>query len=91
MQSAIFGQPVVAISRSGRLAHGLHPDLSKAIGPWVKFASADVLEKAITYLGATTEELEEFRDAMRRWGQGSSALAIQPNKKNLLRLDYKLL
>jgi hypothetical protein len=50
-----------------------------------------VLEKAITYLGATTEELEEFRDAMRRWGQGSSALAIQPNKKNLLRLDYKLL
>jgi hypothetical protein len=56
----------VAFTRSGKHAHGLHADLKKALGPWVVFASGDVLEKALVYLGMTTEQLDEHRDGMRR-------------------------
>jgi hypothetical protein len=57
----------------------------------VVFASGDVLEKALIYLGVTSEQLEQHRDGMRRWGQGTSKLTIQPHRKNLLRVDYRRL
>ena len=79
----------VAFTRSGNAAHGLHTDLRTVLGPWVRFASGDVLERALVYLGMISEQLEEHRDGMRRWGQGTSKLTIQPHRKNLLRIDYR--
>jgi N6-adenosine-specific RNA methylase IME4 len=57
----------------------------------VVFASGDVLEKALVYLGMTSEQLEEHRDSLRRWGQGTSKLMIQAHRKNLLRIDCRKL
>jgi hypothetical protein len=79
----------VAFTRLGKHAHRLHTDLEKALGPWLVFAWGEVLEKALVYLGMTTEQLDEHRDGMRRWGQGTSKLTIQPHRKNLLRTDYR--
>lgn len=81
----------LSFTRSGTSAQGTHPDLSRAIGPWVRFESGDVLVKAITYLSANREQVEKFQDIMRRWGQGTCEITIKPTRKNLLRLDYKLL
>jgi hypothetical protein len=81
----------LAFTRSGKAAHGLHNNLKTALGPWITFASGDVLDKAITYMGATTEQVERYREMLQLWGQGSCEITIQPNKRNLLRLDYKLL
>jgi hypothetical protein len=81
----------VAFTRSGRHAHALHTDLKTALGPWVVFVSGDVLEKALVYLGMTPEQLEHHRDGMRRWGQGTSKLTIQPHRNNLLRINYRKL
>jgi hypothetical protein len=50
-----------------------------------------VLEKALVYLGITQEQLTDDQDGMRRWGQGTSKLTIQPHRKNLLRIDYRRL
>jgi hypothetical protein len=38
-------------ARFDRNAHGLHSDLKTALGPWVVFASGEVLERALVYLG----------------------------------------
>jgi hypothetical protein len=81
----------VAFTRSGQHAHGLHTDLKTALGPWVVFASGDVLEKTLVYLGITQEQLTDDQDGMRMWGQGTSKLTIQPHRKNLLRIDYRRL
>jgi hypothetical protein len=67
----------------GKHAHGLHTDLKTALGPWVVFASGEVLERALVYLGMTSEQLEHHRDSMRRWGQETSRLTLQPHRKNL--------
>jgi hypothetical protein len=78
----------VAFTQSGSIAHGLHPDATRALGPWVKFDSGAVLEKALVYLGLTPEQLEEFQKSLKAWGQGTCALTIQPRKKNLLKIDW---
>jgi hypothetical protein len=60
------------------------------LGPRIAFASAETLEKALRYLGATDEQIEEYRSDLRRWGQGSH-IRLLPNRKNLLRIDYSKL
>jgi hypothetical protein len=57
-------------------------------GPWVVFAFGKVLVKALVYLGITAEQVAEHQDGMRRWGQGTSKLTIQPHR-NLLRIDHR--
>jgi hypothetical protein len=57
-------------------------------GPWVKFASADTLERALRYLGATEEQVDAHRHTMQQTGQGSSHIRLLPNRKNLLRIDW---
>jgi hypothetical protein len=78
----------VAFTRSGAGAHGLHPDCTRAIGPWVNFQSGEVLGRALVYLGMTPEQLKEFSRMLKSWGQGSCPLTIQPRKKNLLRIEW---
>ena len=42
----------------------------------------------LVYLGATAEQLADFDDSHRRWGQGAIQITLQPCRKNLLRIDY---
>jgi hypothetical protein len=44
---------IVCFTRSGEIAHALHYDGKTVLGPWVKFTSAETLETALGYLGAT--------------------------------------
>jgi hypothetical protein len=79
---------IVCFTRSGKAAQALHVDCKTNLGPWITFASAETLEKAMRYLGATDAQIEDHRIDMRRWGQGSSHIRLVPNRKNLLRIDW---
>jgi hypothetical protein len=80
---------LVCFTQNGAAAHALHHDCKKVLGPWIKFTSAETLEKAQPYLGATDEQIEGHRNQMRRCGQGSSHIRLLPNRKNLLRIDMQ--
>jgi hypothetical protein len=82
---------IVCFTRSGEIAHALHLDCKTVLGPWISFASGETLEKALRYLGATDEQIEEHRKTMQQTGQGSSHIRLLPNKRNLLRIDYSKL
>jgi hypothetical protein len=79
---------IVCFTRGGTIAHALHIDCKTVLGPWVSFASAETLEKALRYLGATDAQMEDHRKSMRACGQGSSHIRLLPTRKNLLRIDY---
>jgi hypothetical protein len=79
---------IVCFTRGGEIAHALHLDCMTVLGPWVKFASAETLERALRYLGATDEHTAAHRQTMQQTGQGSSHIRLMPNRKNLLRIDY---
>ena len=82
---------LVCFTQGGTAAHALHYDAKTVLGPWIKFQSAETLEKALRYLGATDEQIAAHRNTMQRTGQGSSHIRILPNRKNLLRIDYSKL
>ena len=48
---------IVCFTRGGTAAHALHVDCKTALGPWITFASAETLERALAYLGATEEQI----------------------------------
>jgi hypothetical protein len=79
------------VLRGGTLAHALHHDYKTVLGPWVKFTSAETLEKAFKYLGADDDQMAAHRNQMDRCGQGSSHIRLLPNMKNLLRIDWNKL
>jgi hypothetical protein len=66
-------------------------DCKTVLGPWVKFSSAETLEKALRYLGATDEQLAAHSKQMGRCGQGSSHVRLMPHRKNLLKIDWNKL
>jgi hypothetical protein len=82
---------VVCFTRSGEIAHALHLDCKTVLGPWINFASAETLEKALRYLGATDEQIDAHRKTMKQTGQGSSYIRLLPNRRNLLRISYEKL
>jgi hypothetical protein len=82
---------LVCFTQSGTAAHALHHDCKTVLGPWIKFTSAETLEKALLYLGATDEQITAHRNQMRRCGQGSSHIRLLPLRKNLLRIDWNKL
>jgi hypothetical protein len=43
----------VAFTRKGTAAHTLHANCKTSIRPWMKSPSAEVLERALVYLGMT--------------------------------------
>jgi hypothetical protein len=79
---------LVCFARAGTAAHALHIDCRTVLDPWINFTSAETLEKALRYLGATDELIAEHQNQMRRCGQGSSTVRLLPNRKNLLRIDW---
>jgi hypothetical protein len=52
--------------------------LQTVLGPWIKFQSADALERALRYLGATDEQIEEHRQTMQQTGQDTDPPPISP-------------
>lgn len=79
---------IVCFARNGKVAHALHIDCKTVLGPWISFASAATLDKALVYLGGTEAQMQMHRDQMRRCGQGSSHIRLMPLRKNLLMIDY---
>jgi hypothetical protein len=79
---------IVCLTRGGTAAHALHIDAKTALGPWITFASAETLEKALRYLGATDEQIAAHRTDMGQCGQGRSHIRLPPNRKNLLKIDW---
>jgi hypothetical protein len=75
----------VAFTRNGTAAHALHTNCKTTLGPWLKFPSAHVLERAWS---RQRGQLEDHRDTIRRWGQGTSNLTPDPRRENLLRIDW---
>jgi hypothetical protein len=57
------------------------------LGPQVRIQSAATMCRLLAYLGATPEQLAEFDDCHRRWGQVTISITLQPCRKNLLRID----
>jgi hypothetical protein len=82
---------IVCFTRGGMIAHALHIDAKTVLGPWIKFQSAETLEKALKYLGATDVQMAAHRKTMQQTGQGSNHIRVLPNRKNLLRIDYSKL
>jgi hypothetical protein len=82
---------IFCFTRSGEIAHALHLDCKTVLGPWVKFTSAETLEKALRYLGATEEQLAAHWQTMQQTGQGSSHIRLLPDRKNLLAIRWELL
>jgi hypothetical protein len=52
----------------------------------IRFQSAETLERAILYLGATEEQIAGHRSALRQTGQGSNHVQLLLNRKNLLKI-----
>jgi hypothetical protein len=59
------------------------------LGPWVHVSNDDTMMRMLRYLGATQEQIAEYEDQRRRWGQGSVHVTVwAANRKNLLRIDW---
>jgi hypothetical protein len=82
---------IVCFTQSGTHAHALHIDCKTVLGPWIRFQSAETLERAIVYLGATEEQIAAHRSALGQTGQGGSHVRVVPHRKNLLKIDWKKL
>jgi hypothetical protein len=79
------GQPSTVV------VNALHIDCKTVLGPRITLASAETLEKALIYLGATDAQMGDHRQSIRAWGQGSTHISLLTNRKNLLRIDYSKL
>jgi hypothetical protein len=71
--------------------HALHLDGATVLSHWQAVESLETLRKMMRYLGATDEQMASFEDSLRRWGQGSVRITLQPGCKNLLKIDHQLL
>jgi len=74
------------VPRDGYTVQAMHLDHRTMLGPRVKIASAETLNRLVAYLGATPAQLAELADCIRRWGQGTVQITLAPSRKNLLRL-----
>ena len=74
------------IQRNGYTVQAMAADHRTSLGPFVPVQSAETLRRLLAYLGATTAQLADFDSAVRRWGQGTVRLTLQPCRKNLLRI-----
>jgi hypothetical protein len=75
------------VPADGYTVQAMHLDHRTMLGPRVKIASAETLRRLLTYLGATPEQLADFDQCNRSWGQGTVRITLAPGRKNLLRLS----
>jgi hypothetical protein len=62
---------LVNVSSSDWAVHFIAPDGRTRIGPWLLHDTADEVEKLLAWGSVSTEELEEHRTKIRRWGASS--------------------
>lgn len=74
------------IPRDGYSAQAMDLDCRTMLGPYVRVQTAETLRRLLAYLGATPEQLADFDQSIRGWGQGTAKITLQPGRKNLLRL-----
>jgi len=74
------------IPRDGYSVQAMDLDCRTMLGPYVTVQSAATLRRLLAYLGATAEQLADFDQCIRSWGQGTARITLQPGRKNLLRL-----
>jgi hypothetical protein len=84
-------ETIVCFTQAGKAAHALHIDCKTVLGPWLKFQSAETLDRALVYLGAADDQMKEHRATMGQTGQGSSHITRLPLRKNLLRIAWEKL
>jgi hypothetical protein len=59
------------------------------LGPWVHVGTDETMVRMLRYLGATPEQIADYEDQRRRWGQGSLHInLLSLNRRNLLRVDW---
>jgi hypothetical protein len=66
---------IVCFTRGGEIAHALHYDGKTVLGPWVKFRSAETLEKALRYLGPARNRLKRTGMRCGKLGRGAVTCA----------------
>jgi hypothetical protein len=66
---------IVCFTRGGEIAHALHYDGKTVLGPWVKFRSAETLEKALRYLGPPRNRLKRTGMRCGKLGRGAVTCA----------------
>lgn len=79
------------VPHDGINCHGLHLDCKTVLGPWVHVGTDETMVRMLRYLGGTQEQIAQYQDQRRRWGQGSVHVKLVPNRKNLLRIDWSKL
>jgi hypothetical protein len=76
-------------SRDGVNCHALHVDCKTVLGPWVHVSGDETMVKVLRYLGAMREQVADYEDKRRRWGQGSVHISLLgANRKNLLKIAW---
>jgi hypothetical protein len=75
------------IPRHGYWVQAMDLDCRTMLGPYVRVQSSATLRRLLVYLGATSDQLVDFDQCIRSWGQGTAKIALQPGRKNLLRLQ----
>jgi len=72
-------------------AQAMALDHCTMLGPQLRIQSATTLRRLLAYLGTTPEQLADYDNCQRRWGQGTVQITLQPGRKNLLRIDSQRL
>jgi hypothetical protein len=62
---------LVNVASSDWAVHFIAPDGQTRIGPWLLHDTAEEVEKLLAWGNVSTEELEEHRTNIRRWGASS--------------------
>ena len=75
----------------GLAAQAMALDHRTMLGPQLRIQSAQTLRRLLAYLGATAEQMADFDESHRRWGQGTASITLQPCRKNLLKIDSSVL
>ncbi len=79
------------VPRNGIACHALHVDCKTVLGPWLHVPSDETMVRMLRYLGATDEQIADFEDTRRKWGQGTSRVTLAPLRRNLLKVDWSKL
>ncbi len=79
------------IPRDGINCHALRVDCKTVLGPWLHVPSDETMVRMLRYLGATDEQIADFEDTRKKWGQGSTRVTLAPLRRNLLKVDWSKL
>lgn len=68
---------IVCFSRTGTIAHALYINCKTVLGPWIRFQSAETLEKALRYLQRETGRADDGKPTAGRTPQDADRALSQ--------------